>query len=89
MKTTGGLSAEIQESLNNFKVIIAFNRRDYFRKRFEEVNQKNYVAAKAAGIVKQCIYTGIWFFCQHGTVDRTDSWHLPDFYRSFFHWITG
>ena len=35
MKTTGGLSSEIQESLNNFKVIIAFNRRDYFRKRFE------------------------------------------------------
>ena len=38
----GGLSAEIQESLNNFKVIIAFNRRDYFRKRFEEINDQNY-----------------------------------------------
>ncbi|MCW3464134.1 ABC transporter ATP-binding protein [Chitinophaga nivalis] len=45
MKVMGGLSAEIQESLHNFKVIIAFNRRDYFRKRFEEVNEKTYRAA--------------------------------------------
>ena len=36
MQSLGGMSAEIQESLNNFKVIIAFNRRDYFRKRFQE-----------------------------------------------------
>jgi ATP-binding cassette subfamily B protein len=34
MQRTGGLSAEIQESLHNFKVIIAFNRRDYFKNRF-------------------------------------------------------
>ncbi len=50
LTSTGGLSAEIQESLNNFKVIIAFNRRDYFRKRFEEVNDTNFKAARAAGI---------------------------------------
>jgi ATP-binding cassette subfamily B protein len=50
LKTTGGLSAEIQESLHNFKVIIAFNRRDYFRKRFEEVNNQNYIKARGAGI---------------------------------------
>jgi len=50
LKTTGGLSAEIQESLHNFKVIIAFNRRDYFRKRFEEANQANYLKARGAGI---------------------------------------
>ena len=42
MKSTGSLSSEIQESLNNFKVIVAFNRRDYFRKRFDEVNNENY-----------------------------------------------
>jgi ATP-binding cassette subfamily B protein len=41
LKTLGGLSAEIQESLSNFRVVIAFNRRDYFRKRFEEANQEN------------------------------------------------
>ena len=46
LKTTGSLSAEIQESLNNFKVIIAFNRRDYFRKRFEEVNNGNFIDNK-------------------------------------------
>jgi len=50
LASTGGLSAEIQESLNNFKVIIAFNRRDYFRNRFEEVNNHNYTAARGAGI---------------------------------------
>jgi len=50
LKSTGGMSAEIQESLNNFKVIIAFNRRDYFRKRFEEANQQNYSTAVGAGL---------------------------------------
>lgn len=50
LKSTGGLSAEVQESLNNFKVIVAFNRRDYFRKRFDEANQKNYTTAIGAGL---------------------------------------
>jgi ATP-binding cassette, subfamily B, bacterial len=50
MKSTGGLSAEIQEGLVNFKVIIAFNRRDFFRKRFEEANQDNYSKSVKAGI---------------------------------------
>ncbi|WP_316800842.1 ABC transporter ATP-binding protein [Pedobacter frigidisoli] len=50
LKSVGGLSAEIQESLNNFKVIIAFNRRDYFRKRFDEANQENYKTAIGAGL---------------------------------------
>ena len=50
MQSAGGLSAEIQESLNNFKVIIAFNRRDYFRRRFDEANKKNYSTAISAGL---------------------------------------
>ncbi|GAB3557442.1 ABC transporter ATP-binding protein [Spirosoma fluminis] len=50
LKSGGDLSADIQESLTNFKVIIAFNRRDYFRKRFEEVNQQNYRTAIGAGL---------------------------------------
>ena len=62
MKRTGGLSAEIQESLNNFKVIIAFNRRDYFRKRFEEVNELNYTAAKSAGIANNIFIPVYGFF---------------------------
>lgn len=50
LKSVGGMSAEIQESLDNFKVIVAFNRRDYFRKRFDVVNQQNYRAATSAGL---------------------------------------
>jgi len=61
LKSTGGLSAEIQESLNNFKVIIAFNRRDYFRKRFNEANQKNYSTAVSAGLANN-IFTPVYGF---------------------------
>lgn len=50
LKTVGGMSAEIQDSLGNFKVIIAFNRRDYFRKRLEESNHQNYTTSIAAGL---------------------------------------
>ncbi|RIJ46554.1 ABC transporter ATP-binding protein [Maribellus luteus] len=50
LKTVGSLSSEVQESLNNFKVVVAFNRRDYFRKRFGLVNQENYKTAIKAGI---------------------------------------
>ena len=50
LKSVGGMSAEIQESLSNFKVIIAFNRRDYFRRRFAEVNKDNYDTSIGAGI---------------------------------------
>jgi ATP-binding cassette subfamily B protein len=50
LKSVGGLSAEVQESLANFKVIVAFNRRDYFRTRFGEANNTTYNAATKAGI---------------------------------------
>jgi ATP-binding cassette subfamily B protein len=50
LKSVGGMSAEIQESLQNFKVIIAFNRRDYFRQRFSEANHRNYDTAIGAGL---------------------------------------
>jgi len=50
LQAVGGLSAEIQESLNNFKVILAFNRRDYFRSRFNDANQRTYQTATKAGI---------------------------------------
>jgi len=51
LKSTGGLSAQIQESLGNFKTIIAFNRRDYFRNNFNNANVINYKAAISAGLV--------------------------------------
>ncbi|WP_413667894.1 ABC transporter ATP-binding protein [Mucilaginibacter sp. Mucisp86] len=50
LKSTGALSGEIQESINNFKVIIAFNRRDYFRKRFDIANNENYKTAVGSGM---------------------------------------
>lgn len=51
LKSTGGLSAQIQESLGNFKTVIAFNRRDYFRDNFNKANAINYKAAVSAGLV--------------------------------------
>jgi len=59
LKSVGGLSAEIQESLNNFKVIVACNRRDYFRKRFDEANQKNYATSVSAGLANN-IFTPVY-----------------------------
>lgn len=58
LQSTGALSAEIQESLNNFKVIIAFNRRDYFRRRFSEANVSNYSTAVSAGVANN-IFTPV------------------------------
>ncbi len=49
LQSLGNMSAEVQESLNNFKVIVAFNRVDYFRKKFDETNGKNYTASIGAG----------------------------------------
>ena len=50
LQSVGGMSAEIQESLDNFKVVVAFNRRDYFNKRFAAINNQNYRRAVAAGV---------------------------------------
>ena len=55
LRSTGGLSAEIQESLANFKIIIAFNRRDYFRKRFEKANDDNYNRSVKAGVANNVL----------------------------------
>ena len=59
LKSVGGMSAEIQESLNNFKVIIAFNRRDYFRKRFDKANKDQYSSAINAGLANN-IFTPVY-----------------------------
>ncbi|QIA07734.1 ABC transporter ATP-binding protein [Draconibacterium halophilum] len=55
LESLGNLSAEIQESLANFKVVVAFNRRDYFRKRFMKVNQENYRRSVYAGIANNVL----------------------------------
>lgn len=55
LKSTGGMSGEIQESLDNFKTIIAFNRRDYFRERFQQVNNLNYRKSVGAGLANNLL----------------------------------
>lgn len=48
LRSLGNISSEIQESLGNFKAIVAFNRLDYFRKKFQESNDRNYTASTRA-----------------------------------------
>ncbi len=50
LRTLGGLSGEVQESLANFKVIVAFNRLDYFRNKFAAANETNFKASVRAGV---------------------------------------
>lgn len=61
LKSTGALSGEIQESLNNFKTIVAFNRRDYFRIKFEEENEKNFKTAINSGFANS-LFTPLYTF---------------------------
>lgn len=49
LESLGDMSAEIQESLDSFKVIVAFNRLDYFREKFGSANRLNYEASVKAG----------------------------------------
>ena len=55
LQTLGGMSAEIQESLANFKVVVAFNRLDYFRVKFDGANKENYAASVKAGIASNIL----------------------------------
>jgi ATP-binding cassette subfamily B protein len=66
LATTGNLSAEIQESLANFKVVVAFNRRDYFRDRFNDANLVNYTSSLKAGIANSIFIPVYTFFSNMG-----------------------
>jgi ATP-binding cassette subfamily B protein len=61
LRTLGAMSAEVSESLNNFRVIAAFNRLDYFTEKFNEANQTNYQAQVRAGVA-QNIFTPLYTF---------------------------
>jgi ATP-binding cassette subfamily B protein len=50
LQSLGALSGEIQESMSNFRVIVAFNRVDYFQQQFEGANERNYAASVSAGL---------------------------------------
>jgi ATP-binding cassette subfamily B protein len=81
MDSLGALSADVSESLANFQVILAFNRRDYFREKFGAANQRNYKASVTAGVssgLLQPLYTlaasaaqilvlalGVWLISRH------------------------
>lgn len=59
LQSIGQMSSEIQESLANFKVVAAFNRLDYFKSRFNDVNKKNFSASVKAGVASN-IYAPIY-----------------------------
>ena len=50
LESLGALSGDIQESLANFKAIVAFDRADYFKQKFNLANQSNFRASVVAGI---------------------------------------
>ena len=66
LKSVGNLSSEVQESLNNFKVVVAFNRRDYFRNRFDAANEDNYNTSVKAGIANNLFMPVYTFFSNIG-----------------------
>jgi ATP-binding cassette, subfamily B, bacterial len=49
LQSLGGMSSEVQQSLENFRVIVAFHRMDYFQRKFEAANEANFAASVAAG----------------------------------------
>lgn len=59
LETIGDMSASIQESLNNFSVMVAFHRQDYFRERFTAVNEKNFTSSITAGLANT-IFTPVY-----------------------------
>lgn len=64
LKATGGLTAEVSESLQNFKVVVAFNRRDFFKRRFAVANEENYRSAIKAGIATSTL-TPVYSFASN------------------------
>jgi ATP-binding cassette subfamily B protein len=64
LQSLGGLSSEIQESLHNFKVIVAFHRMDYFQQKFKSANDANYAASVSAGFANN-VFMPLYGFSNH------------------------
>jgi ATP-binding cassette subfamily B protein len=64
LQSLGGLSSEVQESLHNFKVIVAFHRMDYFQRKFKTANDANYAASVSAGFANN-IFMPMYGFSNH------------------------
>ncbi len=63
LQSLGNLSAEIQESLSYFKVIVLFNRRDFFRENFKKANENNFAMSVKSGMtnnISSPIYDLAW-----------------------------
>jgi len=63
LQSLGNLSAEIQESLSYFKVIVLFNRRDFFRDNFSKANENNFAMSVRSGMANNIngpIYDLAW-----------------------------
>jgi ATP-binding cassette subfamily B protein len=65
LQKIGAMSGEVQESLSNFKVVVAFSRLDYFRNKFKEANEENYHAAISAGVASNTL-TPLYTFASTG-----------------------
>ena len=64
LQSLGGLSSEIQESLHNFRVILAFHRMDYFQRKFKTANDANYSASVSAGFANN-VFMPLYGFSNH------------------------
>lgn len=62
LKSTGDVSAQISESLTHFHVMLSFDRRDYFRAQFEQVNEQNFRQALQAGLANGML-APLYAFC--------------------------
>jgi ATP-binding cassette, subfamily B, bacterial len=97
LKSTGAMSAEIQESLSNFKVVLAFNRRDYFRQRFDQANHDNYSTSVSAGIANNTLIPIYGFLSSmgqmvvllYGIYLITIGYFTPGFLVTYFMYVTS
>ena len=64
-QATGDLSGEIAESIANFKVIVAFNQRQFFTDNFASANQTNYQKAITAGVANST-FGPVFSFAAYG-----------------------
>lgn len=62
LESLGDVSAEVSESLSHFQVLVAFDRRDTFRRSFQQVNEANYKHALKAGLANG-ILGPLYSFC--------------------------
>lgn len=67
LQSVGQLSGDIQEKLNNFRVIAAFNQGQYFFEKFSAFNQRNFDAAKTSAFANNLL-TPLYDFANYMAV---------------------